>query len=101
MKVRDALKEKVRARIDEALDKDLLLPGVASKLHGALNFASLACAGKVGRMGMPAIIARQYEKDALHFNLSDRLRAALVFFKYLLGGHLERVLRRPGRRGPP
>ena len=60
-------------RIAEAMGADTLTPGQAATLRGALNVSAQACAGKVDRLGLSALV--QHSNVLPH----DQREIALVF----------------------
>ncbi len=94
------LVQKVEDMVSEAMQKDCLTPGAASKLRGVLGFMAREVWGKVARGGMRPLIQREFADDP-PWNLSLSLMRAFEFHVTLLHLDAPRELRLAKHSVPP
>ena len=82
--MKESRKKTILDWIERILQEEKLAPGEAGKLKGVLQFASFQIWGKVRRVCLRALSERQYDKSGKDHSLNGSLRAALVFWKYLI-----------------
>ncbi len=77
--------------ICEARRSKSFLPGTASKLFGCMNFIDSGAYGKVAKVGLAAIKARQYERGAKQ--LTDEIRSSFTIVEAFLATKPVRIVK--------
>jgi hypothetical protein len=83
--------QKVQGYLEQILQERKLLPGLAAKLYGCLNFLDHGAFGKIARAGLNAIKERQTAK-AGPFTLTSEIKVAIEVICALLKLQPSRVV---------